>query len=54
MWDLLKVMKSVTEKCNATCKSHYTFEQLYPRHEYATWHVAEAKQAAGNPYPITI
>jgi len=36
MWVLLKVMKSVAEKCNATCQSHHTIQQLYPRHEHAT------------------
>jgi hypothetical protein len=54
MWGLLKVMKSVTEKCNSTCKSHPTIQQLYPRHEYVTWNAAEVKQAAGNSYPIII
>jgi hypothetical protein len=50
----MKIMKSVAEKCNATCQSHHAIQQLYPRHEHATWHVAEMKQAAVNPYPIII
>jgi len=43
MWGLLKVMESVTEKSNATCKSHHTIQQLYPRYEHAAWHVTEVK-----------
>ena len=54
MWGILRVTKSVTEKCNAPCKSHHTIQQFYPRHEHPTWHVAELKQGAGKPYPIII
>jgi hypothetical protein len=53
MWGLLKVIKLVTEKCNAPCKSHHTFQQLYPRHGHPTWHVEQMKQAPTNPIRLS-